>query len=395
MLLFKFVIHFHIHVMIKKWLTAAVLVLLFSPYAFAESDLRQRMLSHVEKIVVVDSLNVDREDFLKAYRIRSSAGRLLEGEEVEETLAGVSMPGLLREEPLTGFTNEFNDYIVWAQPDTTGYLRIAESVKLGDGSWADPVIAAGVLNAGEEYDDDDPVEANAAYPFMDADGQTLYFAADNEFSLGGLDIFMTYKDTSTGKFLIPRNIGMPFNSEYDDYMLVLDSQTGVGWWASERNGLEDEVTIYIYVISDTPAYVDPKDENLEVYASLSNWESVSDEDSEALREKYRKEIEGIKHEVLSMPDFYLPMPSGKPYRYYSDFTNPKAATLMKRYLAEKENLEAKEKELDSFRDQYYLSAGGDNYGNRIKTLEKDLRSAWGNLDIMLSDIYKLETGQIR
>ena len=211
--------------------------------AHANSALEQNMLSHVEKILVVDSINVAKDAFLDSYRLRPSTGSLLTGEEVENLLQGIGKPSMFAGQPSTGFTNEYKDYLIWAQPDTTGYLRLAESVRLINGKWDAPHFTSTLLNFGMEMPEDSAVNSNAAFPFMADDGQSLYFAADNDKSLGGYDIFLSRKDPSEGKYLIPLNLGMPFNSAYDDYMMVLDRQTGVGWWATDRNQLEDEVTI--------------------------------------------------------------------------------------------------------------------------------------------------------
>lgn len=54
-----------------------------------------------------------------------------------------------------------------------------------------------------------------------ADGVTIYYASDGE-GLGGYDIFVTRYNTNTDTYLVPENVGMPFNSPYNDYMYVID-----------------------------------------------------------------------------------------------------------------------------------------------------------------------------
>lgn len=357
--------------------------------SFAQNEqLEKRMLSHVEKIVVIDSINVDKNDFLSRYRIRPSAGRILEGTEVDLELGKTKLPDNFEGEPFTGFTNEFRDYMIWAQEDTTGYLRLAESVRLSDGVWSEPEFTSTVLNFGEEADPDEEVEANAAFPFMLDDGQTLYFAADNEHSLGGFDIFIATKDPSDGSFLIPGNIGMPFNSPYDDYMMVLDRQTGVGWWATDRNQLEDMVTIYIYAISDERVNVDPSDENLMGYATLLGWQELQDEEAVELRDSLLKEIRSIKPEDTRAPEFELPVPGGAVYRYFSDFKNRKGAELMKRYLQARENLDRKKGQLAGLREQYFKSGSSRQLVPQIQSLEQEVRTGEKELKSLLSEVYK-------
>lgn len=355
----------------------------------ANETLEKQMLTHVEKIIVVDSLAVPKDEFFRNYKIQPSAGRILPGSEVGRLLQKVSFPSEFIEEPLTGFTNEFNDYLIWAQADTTGYLRLAESVRLNDGSWSSPGFTPPVLNFGSQSDDDQAVEANAAFPFMLDDGQTLYFAADNENSLGGYDIFVASKDPADGEFLIPRNLGMPFNSEFDDYLLVLDNQTGVGWWATDRNQLDDLLTIYIYVLSDDRVNVDVNDPELRNYASLIGWQQRIEEDDENLIASLKKDIEGITFKDFRPYEFSLPMGSNVVYHYLSDFKNSKAASLMQRYLKNLSDFNAASSRLSSLRAEFKKSPSG-RLSEDILNMEKSLREDEKNLKDILSQIYKYE-----
>ena len=361
----------------------------FAFTAFADEALEKNMLSHVEKIMVIDSLNVDKDAFFRHYKIQPSAGTILSGEEVSNRISQTDIPVTFQGEPHTGFTNEYGDYMIWAQEDSTGYLRLAESVKLMNGDWDTPHFTPPVLNYGTEIPADIPVNANAAFPFMADDGQTLYFAADNAKSLGGYDIFIATKDPSDGSFLIPGNIGMPFNSPYDDYMMVLDRQTGVGWWATDRNRLEDEITIYIYALSDDRIDVDPDDENLNIYTTLHGWHTLLDEEGEAAREKYIAEINSIKKPDTRTPDFELPMPQGKTYRYFNDFKNKASVRLMKEYLSDCTTLNKTKKRLRELREKFY-EEGGRELARQIESLENEVRSRETSLKVLLSDIYRSE-----
>lgn len=380
--------------MISKKLTVSFLLLLCAGIMHGNDALYRRMLSHVEKILVVDSLTVDRDEFFRHYRLPASAGRVLDGREVTALLGKTRLPADFTGTPATGFTNEFNDYMIWAHEDTTGYFRLAESVRLFDGSWSTPQFASSVLNCFEEADDDDDEMAaicdNAAFPFMSDDGQTLYYASDGENSLGGYDIFVATKDPSDGSYLLPQNLGMPFNSPYDDYMLVIDNETGVGWWATDRNRLDGQLTIYVYALADGRENVDPDDENLLSYATLSGWEDLLDDAAQAERKRIKAELSQINVRKAKAEEFTLPMPDGTVYHYFSDFKSPRAATLMQRYVQEEAAFEAKDKELSNLRQQYYLSAGNRQTGAKIQKLEDELRVQRSNLNLLLSEIYRVE-----
>lgn len=361
-------------------------------YAYGVNEaLERQMLDHVEKITVVDSILVDKNNFLKHYRLQSSAGRLLSARDLAE--AGVPSTGEVTLE--TGFTNEFGDYMLWSQTDSAGVSRLAQRVKLIDGTWSSPELLPPVLNFSEEWnaeeDEEMPEMSNASYPFMLDDGVTLYYAADGPESLGGYDIFEAQRDPSDGSYLKPRNIGMPFNSPYDDYMMAIDAQTGVGWWVSDRNQLEDHLTLYIYQLKDERVNVDSENENLMVYASLQGWQSVQTEEELETAQKLKKDIAAIRPPMTKLPDFTLLLPGGKTYSYFSDFKNSGAAVKMRSYLELKNKVESQDDSLQKMRDQYFLSGKDKRMNLKIEAAENALREEQTHLRSILSDIIRLET----
>ena len=354
--------------------------------------LERQMLSHVEKIIVVDSIEIDKDNFFKLYKLHPSAGRLLDPNEIQD----IGVTTIDAEEPEIGFTNEFNDYMLWSQPDTTGYLRLAESLRLMDGSWSEPVFLPEVLSF-MEVDDEGVVDtaANASYPFMLDDGVTLYYAADGQESVGGYDIFVAMRDPSDGSFLKPRNVGMPYNSEYDDYMMAIDQQTGVGWWVTDRNQIEDKLTLYIYVLPEARENVDPDDENLLSYATLYGWEELINEEDIPKIQQIKREIVSIKPAHTKAEDFHLVLPTGEIYTTFDDFKTPAAAQKMRRYLEDEMDVEDLRYELEELREEFYKSGKDKRMSQKILTAENNLRKEERKLKASLSNIIKLETTQNR
>ena len=364
----------------------------------ANEALQNQMLGHVQKINIVDSLLVDRDDFLRQYRLHVSAGRLLNADQLSE--AGV--PADENTFPEVGFTNEFGDYMLWAQSDTTGVSRLAQRIKLIDGSWSAPELLPAVLNFSEEPaepDDEDgesegsAITISASYPFMLDDGITLYYAADGPESLGGYDIFEAQRDPSDGSYLKPRNLGMPFNSPYDDYMMAIDAQTGVGWWVSDRNQLEDQLTLYIYQLTDQRVNVDPEDEDLMTYATLSGWEEVQTDEERETARNLKKEIAAIRPPKTRESDFMLQLPGGKTYRYFSDFKNSAAGAKMRGFIELEKKVERQREELQQMRNQYFLSGKDRRMESKLANAEEALRTEETRLREMRSDIIRLETGR--
>ena len=65
-------------------------------------------------------------------------------------------------------------------------------------------------------------------------------------------------------------MGMPYNSPYDDYMLAIDENSGLGWFATDRNQIPDSVTVYVFTPEAMRVNVEPEDSNLVVLAKLSD-----------------------------------------------------------------------------------------------------------------------------
>lgn len=95
------------------------------------------------------------------------------------------------------------------------------------GLWGAPV------NLGPEIN----TESDELYPFYHTDG-ILYFSSDGHFGLGGQDIFST-KDLGDGTWSEVSNLGNPFNTELDDFGLIISPDDQRGYFASDRAGNDD------------------------------------------------------------------------------------------------------------------------------------------------------------
>ena len=224
-------------------------------------DRTENMLGRVENIEIIDSMVVDADTFFRHYRLSPESGSL-------NAPADVLPERFTAADPTVVYEPESRREMIWAAPDTTGTFRLLSSAALTDGQWERPAL----LGSGGEADAIDLGEGgDANYPFLMPDGITLYFANDGENSLGGLDIFISRRGDNG--FLQPQNLGMPYNSPYDDYMLAIDELTGVGWWATDRNRIPGKVTIYVFIPSELRQNIDPDDPTL---ASRARIDAIRD-----------------------------------------------------------------------------------------------------------------------
>lgn len=99
-----------------------------------------------------------------------------------------------------------------------------------DGSFSEPQNLGPAINT--VYDEN--------YPFIKEDNQTLFFASKGHDGFGGFDIFEIDTKNSGTK---PSNLGVPFNTEKDDFAYSFYSQNGMGFLSSNRDGNIDIYSI--------------------------------------------------------------------------------------------------------------------------------------------------------
>lgn len=189
-----------------------------------------RMVSRCENIQIIDSIVVDKNSFLSAYRLVDEAGTL------EKNKGSVV------------YENQLKDRRFYGKLDKNNLYRIYTQVKMQD-SWS------------EEKSLNIPVDssANDNYPFVMSDGLTIYYASTGNESIGGYDLFVSRYNMDNDTYLAPRQLGMPFNSTSNDYMLAIDELNGVGYFATDRFQPEDKVTVYTFIPNETPAYIESED----------------------------------------------------------------------------------------------------------------------------------------
>ncbi len=201
----------------------------------------QGLMERVERIAVIDSVNVDAGRFLSAYRLSPESGKVAPVSDMP--------PGLGKIEGATFFLPQSGRQVIWSGKNADGGYSLRQADALTGGEWESPVDIDPM--AGEDGD--------VNYPFLLPDGES---------SIGGYDIYMARRNADNG-FLEPVNLGMPYNSPFNDYMMAIDEYTGVGWFASDRNRIPGKVTVYVFVPSEMRVNVDADDPALRARALLS------------------------------------------------------------------------------------------------------------------------------
>ena len=84
-------------------------------------------------------------------------------------------------------------------------------------------------------------EGQEMFPFI-GNENNLYFSSDSQLGLGGLDVFFT-KEVD-GKWASARNVGIPVNSNADDFAFSMNESNGEGFVSSNRSGGKGSDDIY-------------------------------------------------------------------------------------------------------------------------------------------------------
>ncbi|HPW89972.1 MAG TPA: tetratricopeptide repeat protein [Paludibacteraceae bacterium] len=193
----------------------------------AKAKLGAAMLERVEDIGVIDSVKADKRTFIRQIKMAREMGFFA---------FSADLLGLKTDNTLTAFQSGRNDrrYLALQQGDRQSDLFQSFNVLK---EWSEPVVLSSILNTPQ----------NENYPFVAADGITIYFGSEGHEGLGGYDIFMSRFNSETADYLPPQNVGMPFNSTYNDYMMAFDELAGLGWFVTDRYQHPDSVIIYRFV----------------------------------------------------------------------------------------------------------------------------------------------------
>lgn len=333
--------------------------------------LRQRiermdeMIQRVQDIAVIDSINVGRAEFFRHYRLSASAGKLLGPEDLPD--------GLARAAETVVYTPEEGSLMIWGTES-----GLVESRRMTDGTWDTPQDLGDNINFG----------GIANYPYLLNDGYTLYFATGGKDSLGGLDLYITQRRRDG--FALPQNMGMPYNSPYDDYMLAIDEETGAGWFASDRNQMKDSVTIYVFIPTETRININISDPEIRSRAKIDSLTSpLTDEQTALLKRISNIDNDNTFGDADDFPDFEFPLPHGRILTRWDQFRSPAARRLMENYVDAMAEAEADNSALEKLRRRY--KSGDQNLSRQILTLEKKAAASRQSLKKLANQVIQAES----
>ena len=333
------------------------------------------MREATQQIIFIDSIVVAKDDILAFIRLNPESGKL------------DTFDQFFRSDGHTEsyvYINEMGNKCYFSDENANGLMQLYTLDKLGE-DWSDPLALKGI-NEGIS-------EAN--YPFMMTDGTTFYFAAKGKESIGGYDIFVTRADSENGQFLKPENIGMPFNSEANDYMYIIDELSNIGYFVTDRRQPEGKVCIYMFIpptsrrIYNSDAYTEEQLRGFADISSIANTWGKGTERKAALERLNTISKTNPAQQSRSVISFIIN--DRVTYTDISQFQDPESANLYREYLSTQKQLKDYEQLLEKSRNFYTKAKPEDKRVLRaeildaerqyvrlttdVKTLEKRIRKA--------------------
>jgi len=223
-------------------------------------------------------------------------------------------------------------------------------------------------------------EKDQAYPFVMTDGVTLYFASTGHNSLGGYDLYVTRYNLSSDSYLNPNQMNMPFNSPFNDYMMVIDEEKNVGWFATDRFLPKDSVCVYTFIPNREVTLIESDDE--QYLAKRARISSIKDTWKPGVDYSpliaLAKEKQALPEKEEGKGDFEFIIDDHHTYHKLSDFKSPTAGELFAKALTLQETLDRYQAELAAKREQYAESNAADKnkLADAILSLEKDTEALY-------------------
>ena len=337
------------------------------------------MREATQQIIFIDSVVVAKDDFLSIIQLNPESGKL---DAYDQFFRSEGHPESYV------YINEMGNKCYFSDENANSQMQLYTLDKLGE-EWSDPLALKGIYTGISE----------ANYPFMMTDGTTFYFAAKGKESIGGYDIFVTRADTENGQFLKPENIGMPFNSEANDYMYVVDELSNIGYFVTDRRQPEGKVCVYMFIpptsrhIYNSDAYSDAQLHGFADISRIANTWGKGTERKQALERL--KAINKANPTLQSKSAINFIVNDRITYTDISQFQAPDSPDLYRELQSTKKQLKETEQLLEKSRNFYAKAKPEDKrvlrteildaerqfvrLTNDVKMLEKRIRQSENNI----------------
>ena len=137
----------------------------------------------------------------------------------------------------SGSVNEDGSILFFVRKESekeTENTDIYMAKKLPSGDWAEPQKLGNEINTAY----------NEEFPYLAADGKTLYFSSEGHNSMGGFDLFKSEWNEEDNTWSKAVNLGYPINTTDDDKSISISSDNKVGYISASRPSGFGDLDIY-------------------------------------------------------------------------------------------------------------------------------------------------------
>ena len=316
-------------------------------------------LRGVDRVTIVDSVVVDKTDFLKAYPLSEDLGALT----------------LSKRGDIVQYQTQLNGMVLQPEGTDSTDLQIVRYYQ-EEGHLTEGTIIEGL-----------GIDGDINYPFLMPDGQTFYFAARSENGYGNYDLYATRYDSDSKRFYQAENMGFPYNSYANDYMLVIDETVDLGWFASDRYQPAGKVCIYTFIPNESRQTIDYETTDLDELCAMASLQSIATlpltDEQKQTKTQARKRLSTVNSQLStlnSQRDFEFVLNDAKTCYTLSDFTSAEAKRMCSDWLQKTRNLATLNEQLQKMRETSPSSRQQIlNLENRIIELQAEVHNIEKNI----------------
>jgi hypothetical protein len=302
---------------------------------------------------------VDKTDFLKAYPLSEDLGALI----------------LSKRGDIVQYQTQLNGMVLQPEGTDSTDLQIVRYYQ-EEGHLTEGTIIEGL-----------GIDGDINYPFLMPDGQTFYFAARSENGYGNYDLYATRYDSDSKRFYQAENMGFPYNSYANDYMLVIDETVNLGWFASDRYQSAGKVCIYTFIPNESRQTIDYETTDLDELCAMASLQSIATlpltDEQKQTKTQARKRLSTVNSQLStlnSQRDFEFVLNDAKTCYTLSDFTSAEAKRMCSDWLQKTRNLATLNEQLQKMRETSPSSRQQIlNLENRIIELQAEVHNIEKNI----------------
>ena len=343
------------------------LQLLSEQMRIAEANIRT-----TQHVIFVDSIVISKSSIAQHLHLNPEMGNISTAKKLcDELQLSLITYGEM------GYINALGDNAFIAIP-FNGVNTLSRSIRTGN-SWSSPEF----LHIPEH--DSIPQD----FPFLLADGLNLYFSAQAPDGYGGWDIYVTRYDTEEKAFLKPQNIGMPFNSDANDYMYYIDESSNTGYFLTDRRQPADSVCLYTFIPNATHASYPSGTDFLTLYHAAAISSISNTQIGQESRIAEWSTMRNNKSTTNTNQHWKFIINNHTVYTNLSQFKNPEAREVAQQLITCYSSRTAQEKLLSILRKQYGESSSPTLHDN-ILHLELEREQNIANIKALELKIRELE-----